>query len=397
MEYFSRKITESIKHALERGKSVLLLGSRQTGKTTLIQAQLKPDLYYSFIQPAVRLRYERNPSLLASEIEAEIKLRSLKKPLIALDEVQKIPLIMDVVQDLIDRKVARFILTGSAARKLKHGASLNLLPGRIVLLRLDPLLLSEMPTPLPNLHDLLLYGTLPGIVTESSNEDKNIDLDTYVKTYLEEEVRAEALVRNIGHFAKFLLLAASESGNLINLTKLSQEIGIAHTTIAAYYQILEDCLLIEKVQALTKSRTRQRLSKAPKFIFFDLGIRRLCAEEGNQLPLSTYGKLFEQFVGLELIRNARLLKESTRISYWRDHNGPEVDYVVEQAGTYTPIEVKWTDMPSENDCRHLKVFFEEYQDQAKQAYIICQTPKRYFITKNIIALPWQEIAEINLS
>ena len=393
MTYLEREIYPAIAHALERGKSVLLLGARQTGKTTLIQHQIKPDIYYSFIQPAVRQAYEKNPSLLAAEIEAEIQFKKIINPVIVIDEIQRVPLAMDVIQDLIDRRCGRFVLTGSSARKLKRGANINLLPGRVVLLHLDPLMLSEMNQPLPSLNSLLLYGSLPGIFTESSTEDKRIDLDSYVKTYLEEEIRAEALVRNMGNFSRFLLLAASESGKLINFSKLSQEVGVAHTTIAGYYQILEDCLIAERIEPLTQSSTRSRLSKALKFLFFDLGVRRLCAEEGTGLSLSSMGGLFEQFVGLELIRRARLQKNLCKILYWRDHAGPEVDYIIQFDHTLVPVEVKWSDRPTEKDSRHLRIFLEEYAN-AQHGYIVCQTPKRYLLAPNITAIPWQELDSI---
>lgn len=393
MVYLNRHILPAIQHTLKRGKSVLLLGARQTGKTTLIHHQIKPDIYYSFIQPAIRQIYEINPSLLAGEIEAEVRLKQLKDPVIVIDEIQKVPLVLDVVQDLIDRRVARFILTGSSARKLKHGANINLLPGRVVLMHLDPLLLTEMTQPLPPLQSLLLYGSLPGIFTEPLDQDKHADLTTYVKTYLEEEIRAEALVRNIGHFAKFLLLAASESGNLINLTKLSQEIGVAHTTIAGYFQILEDCLIAERIEPLTHSSTRSRLSKAPKYLFFDLGVRRLCAEEGINLPIANMANLFEQFVGLELIRHTHRISASSKILYWRDHAGPEVDYIIQQDHNYIPVEVKWSTHPTEKDCRHIKLFLEEYKNSS-EGYIVCQTQKRYLLADNVTAIPWQEIGLI---
>jgi len=392
MKYIKRKILPSISHALQRGKSILLLGARQTGKTTLIHEEIKPDISYSLIQPAIRQRYEMNPSLLADEILAEIQLKNLSEPIIAIDEVQKIPLIFDVVQDLIDKKIARFVLSGSSARKLKHGPSVNLLPGRVVLLQLDPLLISELTNVMP-LEQYLLYGSLPGIYNEQLFTDKNKDLDSYVKTYLEEEIRSEALVRNIGHFAKFLYLAATESGNLIHFNQLSQKIGVAHTTIASYFQILEDSLIIERIQPLTHSNTRNRLSKATKYLFFDLGIRRLCAEEGSQLPLTTLSHLFEQFVGLELIRNARFIEDPIHIRYWRDHAGPQVDYVIEYNGNYCPIEVKLNDQPTEKDCRHLSLFLNEYPNTTK-GYVICQTPKPFLIRKNIMAISWKDIDKI---
>ena len=251
MKYIPRLLEAKIKHALGRGKSVLLLGARQTGKTTLT-GRFDADLSISFIQPDVRQRYEKSPHLIKGEVES-IAGRSRKRVLVILDEVQKVPEILDVVQDLIDRGKANFILTGSSARKLRHGAHVNLLPGRVVTFRIDPFSLSEFPS--RDLNECLLHGSLPGILSVRNGPDREIDLESYVTGYLEDEVRAEAAVRNLGDFARFLELAASESGGIINLRKLSQEIGVSHTTIGAYCQILEDCLIAERIEPLTQSKT----------------------------------------------------------------------------------------------------------------------------------------------
>lgn len=390
MDYISRLLESSIRQTLSRGKSILLLGARQTGKTTLIQ-RLKADFAVSFIQPRVRQRYEQDPSILAAEVEALAEtIRGTA--LIVVDEVQKVPEIMDVVQDLIDRRIAKFILTGSSARKLYSGSKLNLLPGRVVVFRLDPLCLSELSILKPKLEDLLLYGSLPGIVTVENVKDKELDLSSYVTTYLEEEIRAEAVVRNVGHFSQFLMLAASESGSLVNFRKLSQEIGVAHTTIASYYQILEDCLITERVKPLSQSKIRRRLTKTPKYLFFDLGIRRVSAGEGTKLPARFWGNLFEQWVGLELIRHSRFVKD-IKLFFWRDPAGPEVDWVLEKDGIYIPIEVKWTEQPKPEDIKYLKLFQSEYKN-TKQAYVICRVPRKLKLAENIYALPWHMIGSL---
>lgn len=390
MEYIRRSLEEDIRHALERSKSVLLLGARQTGKTTLTQ-RFDSDLLISFIQPDIRQRYEKAPSVLKNEIEALPLQKGKRRPLIILDEVQKVPAILDVVQDLIDRGIANFILTGSSARKLRKGAQLNLLPGRVVALRMQPFSTAEYSE--KKLEDLLLYGSLPGLVAVKNNKDRETDLESYVTTYLEEEVRAEAVVRNLGHFARFLELAASESGRIINTRKLSQEIGVAHTTIAAYYQILEDCLITERIEPLTQSSTRKKLTKSEKILFFDLGVRRLAAREGTRLSRDMMGHLFEQFTGLELLRASYAKHKNTKIRFWRDPDGPEVDWVVDEAGHYIPVEVKWTDRPTLKDVRHLEVFLSEYPS-AKAGYLVCQIPRKMKLSEKIMALPWQLIHEI---
>jgi len=159
MKILSRIVASRLRGALERGKSVLLLGPRQTGKTTLL-ATLQPDLLLNFLRPEVRQRYERAPQLLGAELEALAGRSRRRRPLVALDEVQRVPELVNVVQDLVDRRLAKFVLTGSSARKLRRGAGVNLLPGRLVPLRLDPLSLAErVPR---RLEEALVYGSLPG-------------------------------------------------------------------------------------------------------------------------------------------------------------------------------------------------------------------------------------------
>jgi len=390
MKYIKRLIEDRIRYTLNRDKSVLLLGARQTGKTTLTN-QFKHDLLVSFVEPDIRQRYEKSPQLLKGEVESLIAAEAPKRPLVILDEVQKVPVILDVVQDLIDRGKANFILTGSSARKLRRGAQVNLIPGRIVAFKMDPFSIQEFPA--KDLNERLFYGSLPGILAVAKQPDRETDLEAYVTTYLEEEIRAEAVVRSLGNFARFLELAASESGGIINLRKLSQEIGVSHTTIGAYYQILEDCLIAERIKPLTQSKIRKKLTKSEKYLFFDLGVRRLAAHEGTKPPRDTMGMLFEQFIGLELLRNMHIKGHGAKIRFWRDPDGPEVDWVIDEAGIYTPVEVKWTDNPRQSDMRHLEVFLSEYKT-AKSGFIVCRIPRKIKLSEKITALPWQLVDEI---
>ncbi|MCH9770453.1 MAG: AAA family ATPase [Gammaproteobacteria bacterium] len=393
----SRKIERNVRDSLARGKSVILIGPRQTGKSTLIKQFIKPTIEYSFAKESIRQRYERDAALL--ELELEEQLRAYQEPpLVFIDEVQKVPRVMNVAQALIDDKKAQFILTGSSARKLKHGTDLNLLPGRAVSLTMTPLLYQELPEPKPSLEKILIYGTLPGMLLEENLEDRETDLYSYVSTYIEDEVRAEALVRNVGSFARFLEIAAGESGRQLNFTRLSQDIGVSDTTIADYYQILADCLITRIINPITKSDTKRRLIKSPKHLFFDLGVRRACANEGVRLPDRLMAHLFEHYVGNELYNCAQLISPHIKIKYWRDSAGPEIDYVIDIAQRFIPIEVKWSQAPKAKDARHLARFLAEYP-QAEEGYIICRTPARYKVSENITAIPWQEIyvlLEVNL-
>jgi predicted AAA+ superfamily ATPase len=389
MDYKNRVLETRLIQALERGRSLFLLGARQTGKTTLA-GRIPAALRISLAQPETRIRYEKNPELLRGELEALPRTESLP-PLVILDEVQKAPVLLDSIQDLIDRRVARFLLTGSSARKLRRGSSANLLPGRVSVFHLDPLSIKEYQP--RSLEEALLDGSLPGIEAVADPQYRESDLSAYVTTYLEEEIRAEAVTRNLGAFARFLELAAAEAGGIINLRSLASDVGVAHTTIAAYYQILEDCLVAERIESLCKSATRRKLTRSDKYLFFDMGVRRTAAREDRRLVPVRLGQLFEQWVGLELLRGIRTGSAAMRLRFWRDPDGPEVDWIVDQNGVYTPIEVKWTDSPGAADTRHLKTFMQEYPTTGS-AYVVCRCPRKIRLADGIIALPWQELPSV---
>lgn len=385
--YYRRAVERTLAHHLRRGKSVLLLGPRQTGKTTLVSG-LDAELSLSLASPGTRQRYERSPELLAAEIQALSRpARRPRRPLVIVDEVQKVPALMDIGQDLIDRELAQFVFTGSSARKLRRGRDINLLPGRVVALRLDPLMLEEDEP--ETLKEALVFGALPGIRQLRRGADKEADLRSYVETYLEEEVRQEALVRNVGVFGRFLELAGLESGRIVNFSKIAQDIGVSVPTIQAYYEILCDCLVAERVDPITGSASRKKLTKASRYILFDLGVRRLAASEGTRLSPARMGELFEQYVALELIRYCRTHAPRARVRFWRDPDGPEVDWILDRDGTYLPIEVKFTDRPTAKDARHLQVFMEEYK--AKRALVVCTAPRAIRLAPAVTAVPWQHL------
>ena len=384
MTQIKREIKPLIKEQLLRGKSILLLGPRQVGKTTLAK-EFFPDLHFSLMQNELRQRYERSPETLRFEILAEAKL-SKKLLLVFIDEIQLVPKLMNEIQDLIDNKVAQFILSGSSARKLKHQNHINLLPGRVILFYLEPCSDFEMQDLSYTLEDRLYFGSLPEIILETKQQFRDQTLKTYVETYLEEEVRREALVRNVAQFGRFLELAAAQSGEIINLTKLSQEIGVAHTTIRSYYEILEDCLIAKRIDPFTQTKTRRRLVQSSKYLIFDLGVRRLAAREGYPASQNQIGSLFEQWIGLELLRWAEQQHSRPQIFFWRDHSGTEVDFVLKRNNELIPIEVKWTKHPTAQDINHLKIFMKEYG--CKVGFLICRTPKPMALDENITALPW---------
>lgn len=390
MSYVLRLIQERIEKTLQRGKSILLLGPRQTGKTTLLH-KLPLDRYLSLANLETRIGYEQDLGRFAREIEA-LAAQSTNRPIIAVDEIQKIPILFDAIQDLIDRDLGQFILTGSSARKLRKTQALNLLPGRVIPHHMDPLMIQELPKEKLVIENLLLFGSLPEIVLEDDIDIREENLEAYVSLFLDEEIRVEAAVRNVGMFAQFLHLAASESGKAMNFDKISQDIGVARGTISSYYQILEDCLVSEKIEPITHSVTRKRLIKTPKFLLFDLGIRRVSAKLGTKLPNEIMGNLFEEYIGLELLRYIRLHSPRSALRFWRDANGPEVDWIVEKHGEYLPIEVKWTNKPTLSQSNHLHLFLKEYS--AKKGYLVCRIPFRQKLSETVDAIPWQEIPYI---
>lgn len=388
--YFRRWIDQELRRHLARGKSILLLGPRQTGKTTLV-GRLDAALRISLVSPGERQRYEKDPSVLLEEIRAlRASSRRGKRPLVVVDEVQKVPALMDAGQSAIDGGEAQFVFTGSSARKLRRGQEINLLPGRVVALRLDPLTIEEDAA--ATLREALLFGALPAIRKVRLLTDKETDLRSYVETYLEEEVRQEALVRNVGTFARFLELAALESGRIANFSKISSDVGVSAATVQAYFEILCDCLVAERIDPITRSASRKKLTKASRYVLFDLGVRRLAANEGTRLNPSRMGELFEQFVGLELVRYVRAHVPRARVRFWRDPDGPEVDWVIEQQGKYLPIEVKLSERPTERDARHVRVFMKEYR--ASRGLIVCTAPRPMVVAPGVTAVPWPDLPSI---
>lgn len=397
-----RFLEKELLKLLKSGHSGLILGPRQVGKTTLVQYLLGDfrNAHSYFLQnPKTRADLEKDPEKIIREVEA-----MEKKPVVFVDEAQKVPEIFDAVQYLIDGRKAQFILTGSSARKLRRGGA-NLLPGRIKRYYLDPLIWGEMGLVKEShikkiaigninerlrlsLEDLLVFGSLPGIITLPKSEREDF-LKAYALIYLDEEIRAESLSRKIGAFSRFLELAAQESGTSPNYTKLSNEAGISVQTIKDYYQLLSDTLVIEIVEPFLKN-SRKRILASPKYYFFDLGVRNALA----RWPLSKdtanvqKGVLFEHFVMLEIIRRVRALNKNYKINYWRTSGGAEVDCIIDLGGEVIPVEIKSSPKVRPGELKGLKNFLEEYSEIAKIGYVITTGERKEKLAGNITALPW---------
>ncbi|MFQ5680844.1 MAG: ATP-binding protein [Candidatus Omnitrophota bacterium] len=405
---FPRWIERVLNSGVSRNKVRLIFGARQTGKSTLLRRLSRPQALFINLQDRrQRLRFERRPDELVKILRARTK----KRTRVLIDEIQKVPALLDDIQLLYDENPRRyeFILTGSSARKLRSCAA-NLLPGRLHQYHLFPLISAERKRPRPShilplkpdkgfspgfaeakIKDILIYGNLPGI-SQEKRESKAATLESYAEVYLEEEIRREALVRNIGPFSRFLELAALESGQLINLTRLSQRAAVPVATLRSFYQVLTETFIGYLLLPFTQG-ARKRLLTTPIFYFFDLGVRNALA----RLPLNPQilklqaGTLFQQWAVIELWHRCAYLGRGFGLYFWRAVSGAEVDIVLKTPREIIPIEVKWTEHPRQADARHLICFLREYPHQAKRGFIICRCPEPLEITQQITAIPWQEV------
>jgi predicted AAA+ superfamily ATPase len=392
----------------------IVFGARQTGKSTLL-LRLLPNaaIWLDFSRPAERADHLRNPDQFIARCRALEAAKS--PPIVVVDEAQNVPAIFDAVQHLYDsaKRRWRFVLCGSSARKLRRTGA-NLLPGRSFLHYLYPLLVAERPfpesqslkwpvtppLPLPaaagvkeplfppaDLIERLTFGELPAIVVAPAAHRPEI-LRAYCLVYLEEELRREALVKDWAAFARFLQLAAAESGQMLNYAKISKGAGVTIPTVKNYYQLIEDMFMGFRVTAFSGS-PRKSLLSTERFYFFDVGVRHAAAE----LPLQTAtvranpGPVFEQWVGIELWKRLKYLG-ADKLHYLRTKGGAEVDFIIERAGRFTPVEVKWTDNPSLSDARHLLTFLGEHPKRTNHGYIICRCRAPLQLHDKITALPW---------
>lgn len=319
-------------------RSVLILGPRQVGKSTLLSS-IGPDRSLNLASPRVFREFVTHPERLERELDAAQ--RNLRT--VFIDEVQRVPALLNVVQLFLDERPDRFrfLLSGSSARKLRRGQA-NLLPGRIHVHHMHPLLACELGDRF-NLDRALAHGTLPGIYAESDNKLRATDLRSYADTYLREEIQAEALLRNLGGFARLLDLVAASSGRILNVQALCKQAGLGYETARRYVEILEETLVMFRVPAWRGSDRASLVARAKLFLF-DIGVRNALL----QRPLDTAlpderGILMEHFIAGELHRRLGTLWPEAALFHYRTRGGAEVDFVLKVGRELWGIEVKASD------------------------------------------------------
>ena len=359
-------LTRMLKMDLPQGQSAFLWGARKTGKSSYLKKSYPNSIYYDLLNTEEYLRLAKAPHVLREEILALLKKGPLES-LVIIDEVQKVPLLLDEVHWLIENTGISFILCGSSARKLKRGAA-NLLGGRAWRYQLFPLVSAELQE-----YDLLHIfnnGLLPSHYLVKGSAKKS--LNSYIEDYLKEEIQAEGLVRSLPAFAHFLDLVGLCNTEIINFTNIARDCGINAKTVQTYFEILEDTLLAYLIRPYSKKIKRDLITSKPKFYFFDVGVaNRLAKWECEALMGPAAGRSFEHFILLELMAYKKMMDCDFNIQYWRTHEGHEVDFILGEAKF--AIEVKLSDSVDKRDLKGLNVFLEEHPNT--KAYVVCRAPR----------------------
>lgn len=356
--------------------SFFFWGARQTGKSTLLKHSYPEALYIDLLKTDVRYKYTKQPSLLRQELLIE---SGFDQPII-IDEIQKIPDLLDEVHWLIENKNLQFILSGSSPRKILR-SNVNLLGGRAFKYSLFPLSFSEIPD--FNLNKAINNGLIPRMYDAESDIDQK--LAGYIGSYLEDEIIAETRIRNVEIFSKFLESAAFSNGEIVNYSNIASDCGVSSTTVKEYFNILVESLIGYWLPSFQK-RPKRRIVSAPKFYFFDLGVsnyllKRKNIEQGSEL----YGYAFEHFIFMELQVHRHYSGLNYPITYWRTTTGNEVDFIL--GDHEVAIEIKSTNLVQSKHLKGLKYFAEEYK--TRMQIVVSNDPVPRMITEDIMVLPWK--------
>ena len=336
----------------EIDSSIFLFGARQTGKSTILRQQFPRSIYIDLLDNSVKERYRRRPSLLY-----EALMEQAEGTLVIIDEIPEVPELLNEVHRLIVEKRLVFILCGSSARKLKRKGH-NTLGGRASPVYLYPFVSSEIPD--FDIDRAVTFGMIP---PHYLAKNPSRLLAGYIDIYLKEEIKEEALVRNLDAFHRFLEVAALTDGEIVNNNNIAQDCGVHATTVNAYFDILEDTLMGYRIPAFRKVMKR-RLMQAPKFYYFDIGVANHLSHR-KQLVRGTpeYGHAFEHFVIQELYAWLHYTHSDEALSYWRTYTGLEVDAVIGDARV--AIEIKSVEEVLAKHLKGLKAFGEEHPQSRK--------------------------------
>jgi len=364
-------------------QSAFLWGPRKTGKTTYLKKHFPDSLIFDFLKTDFFIEVSKNPALLRERILAKDK-KTLKHPII-LDEVQKVPQVLDEVHWLIENKGLRFILCGSSARKLRRG-HVNLLGGRAWHYEMFPLVTAELKN--INLLHALNHGMIPTHYLQDDQECKK-SLKAYVQDYLKEEVFAEGLTRNIPAFSRFFDAFGYSHGELTNYSNIARDCGVDSKTVKEYYQILIDTLLAVRIDPFKKRQSRKIITKAPKYYLFDVGVanylrkQHLEEERGEE-----FGRAFEHFLLMEILAYRSYSGQDFTINFWRTKTGLEIDFIL--ARGEIAIEIKGANRIDKRDLNALVAFAEEYSP--KRNFVVCNEKEKRLHGK-IEILPWNNFLQ----
>ncbi len=372
--------------SFHKTRSFFLFGPRGTGKTHLLKAFFRnlPHLYVDLLDPDIQQTLILRPKALEEQIEA----LDPKVKWVVIDEVQKVPSLLDVVHRQIESRAVHFALTGSSARKLKASGA-NLLAGRALMNFLFPLTSRELGGAF-SLSSCLQWGSLPEIFSLTMKEEKRDYLRTYTHAYLQEEITQEQAVRKLDPFRRFLATAAQMSGQIINFSKVARDAGTSVPTVQSYFQILEDTRIGFLLEPFHES-IRKRQRENPKFYFFDTGVQRALENTltVDLLPQTfAYGVAFEHFIVNEIVRLAAYARNDYRFSYLCTKDGVEIDLVIERPGRKKAlVEIKSTEFLRPEDIRS----FRKLGADVPKSDLFCLSrdprPKKM---GGVLCLPWQK-------
>lgn len=370
--------TDTVERALDlpslvQKKSYFLLGPRQTGKTFLIQQTLPDTRVYDLLDTATFLALSQNPGRIAEELMPQDRV-------VVIDEIQRLPELLNEVHRIIEKSGVRFLLTGSSARKLRRGG-VNLLGGRARTKYLHPLTHGELGKRF-DLRRAIERGLLPSIYF---SDDPSADLQAYAGLYLQQEIVAEGATRNIPAFSRFLKVAAACNGTIVNFTELANDSQVPRTTVYEYFEILTDTLILLELPAWRKSVKRKPLVSS-KYYFFDVGLVGTLQGRAFRPGTPEFGAAFETYLMHELASYRDYLSGEP-MSYWRSTSGFEVDFII---GDHTAVEVKAKENPTPQDLKSLRAL----RDEGRLKRFICVSlgPRRR-VLDGLTVLPYREFLE----